>query len=186
MSDSFTQSSLSDCTGIVLVSPIVAFLFYFSMRVAFPVAFFLLPFVLIADDDWLTELPIFDVEYYSEAHPDLQRAFRGDERELKKHWLRFGIEEGRSSSPVMDVKWYVAMNPDLQRAFGPRNYRDSLKHWIDNGLPEGRAAHPQFDPRWYIQSNPDVAAAFGARNYERAVRHYLFDGRKEGRLGALP
>lgn len=141
---------------------------------------------LQANDDWLSKPPIFDPVYYSETHEDLERAFRGDTKELEKHWLRFGIEEGRASSPVMDVQWYVANNPDLQSTFGSDNYRDALKHWIDHGLPEGRAASPNFDPRWYVQQNPDVAASFGATNYERAVKHYLEFGLAEGRYGAPP
>lgn len=142
--------------------------------------------VLTANNDWLTQPPIFDATYYSETHEDLERAFRGDEKELKKHWLRFGIEEGRASSPVMNVQWYVATNPDLQSAFGEQNYRDALKHWIDHGIAEGRAASPDFDPRWYVQQYPDVAAAFGATHYLKAVMHYLEYGLPEGRYGAPP
>ena len=156
------------------------------MRFLLIFSLFLAALPALADEDWLTEWPIFDPVYYTETHEDLQRAFRGDERELKKHWLRFGIEEGRASSPVMNVKWYVAMNPDLQSAFGKENYRDALKHWVDHGMAEGRAASPEFDPRWYIQQYPDVAAAFGATHYASAVQHYLEYGRKEGRYGAPP
>ena len=156
------------------------------MRFNLSAILFLTASSLFANDDWLTKPPIFDATYYSETHEDLQRAFRGDERELKKHWLRFGIEEGRASSPVMDVQWYVAMNPDLQSAFGEQNYRDALKHWVDDGISEGRAASPEFDPRWYIQQYPDVAAAFGATHYLKAVQHYLEYGLPEGRYGAPP
>lgn len=157
-----------------------------SMRLTTLAIFLFCTLNLFANDEWLTEPPIFDAEYYSETHEDLARAFRGDEKELKKHWLRFGIEEGRASSPVMNVEWYVATNPDLQAAFGDNNYRDALKHWIDYGMAEGRAASPDFDPRWYIQQYPDVAAAFGAMNYKSAVMHYLEYGQKEGRYGAPP
>lgn len=161
-------------------------LFQTLMRLITFAILLLAPFSLLANDDWLQEWPIFDAGYYSEAHDDLGRTFRGDERELSKHWVRFGIEEGRSSSPVMNVEWYVAMNPDLQAAFGDHNYRDALKHWMEHGLAEGRPAHPEFDPRWYIQQNPDVAASFGATNYAKAVQHYLEFGRAEGRFGAPP
>jgi len=156
------------------------------MRTVLILSLFAPTFSLFGDEDWLSTLPIFDPVFYSETHEDLRRTFRGDERELEKHWLRFGIEEGRASSPVMNVEWYVAMNPDLQSSFGEENYRDALKHWIDHGLPEGRAASPDFDPRWYIQQYPDVASAFGATNYEFATKHYLEHGRAEGRYGAPP
>lgn len=80
---------------------------------------------------------VFDATYYSSAYPDLKNAFGTDAVKLYKHFLNYGIKEGRQAHPVFDVKYYLSQNSDLQKAFG-KDYSKVLNHYIKTGYKENR------------------------------------------------
>jgi hypothetical protein len=49
---------------------------------------------------------IFDADYYAEQYPDLKAAFGNDETALYKHFMTYGIKEGRVMNPVIDIVKY--------------------------------------------------------------------------------
>jgi len=85
----------------------------------------------------------FNAKEYSNRYADLQKAFHGDERKLKEHWLKHGIYEGRSPCGNIDARCrfdanaYSNIYPDLQKAF--RGNKEQLKHhYLTYGIHEGR------------------------------------------------
>ena len=140
------------------------------------------------ESDWRLQLPYFSVHYYYKTHPDLQQSpeVGANDHELKVHWIRHGLGEGRQSSPVFDVKYYLTTNPDLVQAFGPTNFPEALQHWRRHGIDEGRQSHPNFGVKCYLARYPDLQKAFGSANFSAAFNHYLVSGISEGRNGSCP
>ncbi len=137
----------------------------------------------IETNHWLVRSKVFNHVYYSDRHPDINKAFGYNENALKKHWIEAGVNECRSSSPVFDVSYYLSSHSDLQRAFGARNCRKAVDHWYNGGIPEGRQGHPDFKASCYLNRYPDLQQAFGGKNYAAAIDHYLSSGRNENRNG---
>lgn len=85
---------------------------------------------------------IFNARKYSEANPDLQNAFRGNTKELKQHYINYGINEGRSPCGNInigckfDAQVYRSLNQDLN------NLTDPKDSYLKKGINEGRAVCP--------------------------------------------
>ena len=122
---------------------------------------------------------VFDPQFYASKYSDLRNAFGKDENELRKHYLNYGINEGRQGSIVFDVSFYRNAYRDLQNAFGGDN-KKYVSHFIQNGINEGRRASYEFDPHFYRNKYSDLRNAFGG-NWKDYYRHYLKHGRNERR-----
>ena len=173
----FTDGTVNNADGDVLVDVLVDDLFYYS-----------------------TYRDIWDAHADADAHyhsvgwkegrdPDaffsttLYRALYADVKALGidplRHFDQGGWKEGRLPSTAFDPAAYLAANPDVKAAGV-----DPLAHFLGPGAGEGRqpfaAAHPigprGFDYVYYLQSNPDVAAS-GAD----PLTHFQQFGWKEGR-----
>ena len=125
---------------------------------------------------------MFDAKYYADKYGDLKKAFGYNEADLKNHYLKFGIKEGRSASPIFDPKFYLSKNADLRKAFGSNGYVAAYNHFISHGIHEGRQGSASFSVRIYLNRYGDLSAAFGP-NYSKAAEHYFMYGIKEGRKG---
>ncbi|MFB2897918.1 hypothetical protein ACE1CI_33815 [Aerosakkonemataceae cyanobacterium BLCC-F50] len=53
-----------------------------------------------------------------------------------EHLIKYGIDEGRTSSLGFDVRYYLEHNADLKAA--GLNYQQAFQHFIMYGLQEGR------------------------------------------------
>lgn len=80
---------------------------------------------------------VFDAEYYSNNYEDLANVFGNDEKMLLRHFIMYGMYEGRKGSKNFDVARYIANNPDLVDTF-LFNKRDYYLHYIDYGRSENR------------------------------------------------
>ena len=80
---------------------------------------------------------VFDANYYANKYSDLKAAFGTDKTKLFKHFLDYGIKEGRCASPVFDIKYYVDNNADLKKAFGT-DFVAAMKHFVNYGIKEAR------------------------------------------------
>ncbi len=88
---------------------------------------------------------LFSATYYPEHNPDVKAAYGDNENLLYRHYLYYGLNEGRDISPILDVRAYRAGNPDLDAAFGDdwKAYvvhfcsTESLRMRLDNGHPRG-------------------------------------------------
>jgi hypothetical protein len=63
-------------------------------------------------------LSVLDANWYLAKYPDLRTAFGNNVQAVQKHWLEFGIREGRQPAANFELQSYVARYPDLQRAYG--------------------------------------------------------------------
>ena len=82
--------------------------------------------------------PVFDAAYYAGRYPDLMAAFGGDEAALFRHFIDFGMKEGRQACGLFNVWAYRERYPDSQEAFGadlPLYYR----HYLQFGREEKRS-----------------------------------------------
>lgn len=81
----------------------------------------------------------FDADYYYNTYPDLQTALGNDYNRLYRHYLDFGMAEGRSGSAEFNCLVYRNNYPDLQASFGD-DYRAYCIHYENYGKAEGRNA----------------------------------------------
>ena len=82
---------------------------------------------------------IFDAVFYVEKYPELRAAYGRDADKLYKHYLTYGIKEGRQPSAKFNPQYYRTNYPDLQAAFA-NNWRAYADHYINFGMKEGRVA----------------------------------------------
>lgn len=87
----------------------------------------------------------FDAEFYYNTYPDLQVAFGMDEAALYKHYLNFGIKEGRFGSEEFNCYTYMNNYGDLRLTFAG-DYLAYCKHYEEFGKEEGRNAAEAVTP----------------------------------------
>lgn len=126
------------------------------------------------------ETVTFNPYFYADNNNDLKLAFGYNITELKNHWYRFGIKEGRESSELFDVSYYLSYNADLQTVFG-NDKQKAFEHFIVFGLNEGRKTSSNYDVSVYKNSNSDLKMAFDKNNIEYFI-HYLTFGKNENRI----
>lgn len=140
---------------------------------------------------------VYDYNYYIAHNADVARVFNGDEYATLRHFVEYGMKEGRQAIANFNVQSYRARYADLRAAFRndlPAYYR----HYINCGKREGRIATGStvyqnavtvyngidyklvYDYNYYIAHNADVARAFNGDEYA-TLRHFVDYGMKEGR-----
>lgn len=82
---------------------------------------------------------VFDADYYYNTYPDLQTAIGHDEKALLKHYLNYGMKEGRSGSSQFNVLVYRDNYSDLSSSYG-NDYLSYCYHYMNYGKSEGRNA----------------------------------------------
>lgn len=87
----------------------------------------------------------FDAEFYYNTYPDLQAAFGMDEAALYKHYLNFGLKEGRFGSEEFNCYTYMNNYGDLRLTFAG-DYLAYCKHYEEFGKEEGRNAAEAVEP----------------------------------------
>jgi len=80
---------------------------------------------------------IFDAEYYANRYPDVAEAFGNNKELLLKHFMEYGLKEGRAGSALFDVTVYKMANKDLAEAFGD-DILSYVKHFLKYGNDENR------------------------------------------------
>ena len=81
---------------------------------------------------------IFDAEHYYNMYPDLQSAIGKDEAALLKHFIEYGMKEGRVGNASFNVKAYMKNNPDLVGLLKSNDLTLYFKHYANFGRKEGR------------------------------------------------
>lgn len=123
---------------------------------------------------------IFDARYYADNNPDLKNTFGYDENLLSKHFIDYGIKEGRASSPVFNVRYYLEVNDDLKKELG-NDYIRAYEHFKNYGYKEYRRSSECFDGLFYKYYYSDLTSLSSLQ----LIQHYLDFGIKEGRIGGL-
>lgn len=89
----------------------------------------------------MAEAIAFNPTYYAEKNADLKKLYGDDSMELYKHFVAFGIKEGRETSPIFNIKHYLTKNADLTDAFGTDNVK-AYEHFCSTGYKEARYSAP--------------------------------------------
>jgi glycosyltransferase involved in cell wall biosynthesis/SAM-dependent methyltransferase len=112
----------------------------------------------------LLDSGLFDPLWYLDRYPDVAAAGV----DPLKHWLTFGMLEGRDPNPEFDTDWYFAQNPDVSK-----QGQNALEHYLRNGSKPGINPNPRFDGAGYLKRFPEVAKA-GLNPLVHHLRHRMF------------
>lgn len=80
---------------------------------------------------------VFDADYYYEHNTDVARLFGKNEDLLFKHFVNYGMSEGRRASEAFNVTIYKACNADIANVYGD-NTAAYYTHYVKYGKAEGR------------------------------------------------
>ena len=140
---------------------------------------------------------VYDYNYYIKNNPDVKKAFGGDKTATLKHFVNYGMAEGRRAKASFDVKSYRLKYGDLRLSFG-KDLKKYYLHYINYGQKEGRIAtgvttlqnpvtklngvnySAVYDYNYYIKMNPDVKRVYGQDDVA-VLKHFVNYGMAEGR-----
>lgn len=123
----------------------------------------------------------FNYKWYADLNGDLKNLYGYNEDALYKHWITYGIKEGRTASPAYCASFYLKNNRDIAAAYGSKNYAKAYFHYTTIGYKEGRESSPMFSSKYYLSKNIDVANAYGADNLLMSTIHFNTAGLDEFR-----
>lgn len=137
-------------------------------------------------------ISVLDPDFYCAQYPEVGPACNHEVAAIQRHWVMWGIPQGRQSSADFSVRDYLNNYPDLVAAFGDTNYTAALTHWFHHGKKEGRYGGPGplpggprlqvLDLDFYLMNQPDLIASGVTRAHEDVIRsHWLTIGLAEGR-----
>lgn len=126
---------------------------------------------------------IFDPVYYLNSNPTVNEYTKGDHQLALKHFVEYGMSEGRKGNEIFDVEFYKNNNIDLQNAYG-NDLKKYYYHYLNYGLSEGRQASSTFDVKSYRHRYEKIQKAYG-NDYKLCTSHYISFGKAEG-LDATP
>lgn len=122
---------------------------------------------------------VYNCDFYKSTYSDLRAAYGDNRQAYFRHFIRYGMTEGRQANPIFNPNEYKSRYSDLVGAYGsdtPSYY----SHFINWGWDEGRMPCDKFDIVSYYNANPDVRSTFGHNLYQMYL-HYINFGYREGR-----
>ncbi len=148
---------------------------------------------------------VYDFKYYQEKYPDIKRNFGNNEEAALKHFVLYGMKEGRQGTAGFDYASYRNEYSDLRNAFGS-NKEAYYRHYMTYGQFENRVSagvtaiknpttkgvisingkktvvdfSPVYDYNYYVSKYPTLKAAF-ANDDIAALNHFINYGMREGR-----
>ncbi len=117
--------------------------------------------------------PVYDPEYYLSRNGDVEKAFTKstyggvtmvDDSAVLRHFINYGMSEGRRGSEAFDVYSYKTRYLDLRKAYGS-NLKAYYCHYLEYGMKEHRNGSSMTGFEGYIMSSSFTS-------YEDAVAHY--------------
>ena len=81
---------------------------------------------------------VYNYEYYINNNSDIKRIYGNNDIGALKHFVNYGMKEGRQASAEFNVAKYKARYADLRRNFGNDNVKYYM-HYITNGYKEHRS-----------------------------------------------
>lgn len=136
--------------------------------------------------------PVYAFDYYISKYPDVRQAYGNDHQKVLQHFIRHGMDEGRSGNEKFNVYGYQSRYADLRALFG-NDLKKYYLHYINHGEKEGRKSDmPKvtsyqgtdysdvYDFDYYLKKYPDLETAFGT-NPAGAIEHFIRFGINEGR-----
>ena len=80
---------------------------------------------------------VYNYEYYTTKYPSLKKIYGNDDIAVLKHFVNYGMKEGRQGSSEFCVQNYKARYAGLRSAFGNNNVQYYM-HYINYGYKEHR------------------------------------------------
>lgn len=80
---------------------------------------------------------VYNVGYYANRYSDLRKCFGFDDDAYIKHFVNYGMKEGRQATETFNVGIYKDRYSDLQQVFGSELQKYYI-HYINYGYKEGR------------------------------------------------
>ena len=140
---------------------------------------------------------VYDYTFYINKYPDLRKAFGTDDKAAIKHFVNYGMKEGRHAKAGFDVNSYKNANQDLRLAFG-NDLTKYFYHFMKYGFKEGRKTtgvytvqNPVtvkdgvdysrvYNYNYYFNKYDDLKKAFGNDDIAM-LDHFIKYGMREGR-----
>ncbi len=85
---------------------------------------------------------VYDFNYYINKYPDMKKIYQNDDMGALRHFVLYGIKEGRQGSANFNLQIYRQSSPDLQKYYGFANENNIkyVNHYIYHGYKENRKA----------------------------------------------
>ena len=140
---------------------------------------------------------VYDYNYYINKYADIKKTFGNDDIATLRHFINYGMKEGRQAKSSFDVKSYRRANQDLRTIYG-YNWKQYYDHYMRYGYREGRKAtgvtsiqkpvtkyngvdySKVYDYNYYIKKYADIKKAFGDDDVA-VLRHFVNYGMRECR-----
>ncbi len=88
---------------------------------------------------WENYAAVYNYDYYITNNPDIIQVLGTDDEVILKHFVAYGMQEGRRASANFNVTYYQENYSDLQAAF-QENLPKYYLHYINYGKQENRVA----------------------------------------------
>lgn len=85
-------------------------------------------------------LPVFNPVEYAEINPDVVAMVGKKDEKLLRHFIEYGMNEGRRANYIFDIDAYMRYNRDVVEKWNGKR-RECYLHYIENGRMEGRRAN---------------------------------------------
>ena len=109
-----------------------------SFLVAFTFAFLIIVNPVKAAENKPQSLhELFNAEFYAAKYPDVVDGIGNTPDALYKHFVEYGINEGRTCSASLNVRMYRDNYSDISAAFGD-DWDRVVKHYFEQGVNENR------------------------------------------------
>ena len=142
--------------------------------------------------------PVYDYEYYINRYHDLKAAYGNNDVAALRHFVIFGMKEGRTGNESFDVYSYKNAYSDLRSVFGTDLSR-YYNHYLSYGINENRKNiygvneidrpissykgtdySPVYNYDYYLSNHKDVKNAFNSDDI-LSLLHFINYGMQEGR-----
>lgn len=143
--------------------------------------------------------PVYNFNYYIEHNTDVKAAYGNDQAGAFRHFVKYGMAEGRQASAEFNLKNYMNRYLDLRNEYGD-DYKEYYRHYCTSGKTENRDAKTSskrigkvtcykgvdysavYDFDYYTAQYPDVKKLAGDDDV-KAIAHFINYGMAEGRKG---
>ena len=126
--------------------------------------------------------PVYDPEYYLSRNGDVEKAFTKstyggvtmvDDSAVLRHFINYGMSEGRRGSEAFDVYSYRTRYLDLRKAYGS-NLKEYYLHYLEYGMKEHRNGSSMTGFEGYIMSSSFTSYEDAAVHYGRTVGKHTY------------
>lgn len=102
----------------------------------------------------------YNSNYYVSKNPDVKTVFGDNSSAWVKHFIEYGVKEGREASPIFNIQYYAANNPHVKEMFG--NDRVAImEYYMTVGYKEAcyTAAHSDLGDNFYATIGTAITAS---------------------------